>query len=79
MKFIAVVMSLCVSLASAGVVIIPIKPEQVVPKASEDCYFGVVTPMGCGYVVPFLSIMGVFFGSFADFVCVCVDLSGTTR
>ncbi|KAK4660193.1 Secreted virulence factor mc69 [Podospora pseudocomata] len=48
MKFIAVVMSLCVSLASAGVVIIPIKPEQVVPKASEDCYFGVVTPMGCG-------------------------------
>ncbi|KAK0718897.1 hypothetical protein B0T21DRAFT_414921 [Apiosordaria backusii] len=48
MKFIAVVMSLCVSIASAGVVIIPIKQDQVVPKASEDCFFGVVTPMGCG-------------------------------
>ncbi|KAK3695489.1 hypothetical protein B0T22DRAFT_478149 [Podospora appendiculata] len=44
----AAVLSLCVSLVSAGVVITPIKPEQVVPKNADDCFFGVVTPQGCG-------------------------------
>ena len=47
----AAVLSLCISLVGAGVVITPIKPEQVVPKASDDCFFGVTTPQGCGYVV----------------------------
>lgn len=42
------VLSLCASLASAGVVTIPIKQEQVVDKTDGDCFFGVVTPMGCG-------------------------------
>ncbi|KAK4192554.1 hypothetical protein QBC35DRAFT_227101 [Podospora australis] len=46
--FTAAALSLCVSLVGAGVVTIPIKPEQVVPKNSEDCFFGVITPMGCG-------------------------------
>ncbi|KAK1780536.1 hypothetical protein QBC45DRAFT_103926 [Copromyces sp. CBS 386.78] len=41
-------LSLCASLVSAGVVITPIKPEQVVPKNADDCYFGVTTPQGCG-------------------------------
>lgn len=44
----AAALSLCVSLASAGVVTIPIKPDQVVPKNAGDCAFGVVTPLGCG-------------------------------
>ncbi|KAL2258311.1 hypothetical protein VTK26DRAFT_8407 [Humicola hyalothermophila] len=42
-----VVFSLCVSLASAGLVTIPVKPEHVVPKDSGDCFFGVTTPQGC--------------------------------
>lgn len=41
------VLSLCVSLASAGLVTIPVRPEQVVPKDSNDCFFGVTTPQGC--------------------------------
>ena len=50
MKFAAattIVFSLCVSLASAGIVSIPVRPEQVVPKDSGDCFFGVTTPQGC--------------------------------
>lgn len=35
------------SLASAGVVITPVFADQVVQKASNDCAFGVVTPIGC--------------------------------
>lgn len=50
MKFAALLLSLCASLAAAGVVITPIKPEQVVQKSSDDCFFGVTTPQGCGYV-----------------------------
>ncbi|KAK4240140.1 hypothetical protein C8A03DRAFT_31795 [Achaetomium macrosporum] len=46
--FAAAVLSLCVSLASAGVVITPIKADQVVPKNDGDCFFGVTTPQGCG-------------------------------
>jgi hypothetical protein len=44
----AAVLSLCVSLVSAGVVTIPIKQDQVVEKSDGDCFFGVVTPQGCG-------------------------------
>jgi hypothetical protein len=51
MKLAALLVSLCVSLASAGVVTVPIKPDQVVPKTSDDCFFGVTTPSGCGYVL----------------------------
>ncbi|RKU43232.1 hypothetical protein DL546_002585 [Coniochaeta pulveracea] len=48
MKFLVTILSLCASLAAAGVVITPIRPEQVVPKDAGDCWGGVVTPMGCG-------------------------------
>ncbi|KAK1764094.1 hypothetical protein QBC33DRAFT_562150 [Phialemonium atrogriseum] len=44
----AAALSLCVSLVSAGVVTIPIRADQVVEKSADDCFFGVVTPMGCG-------------------------------
>jgi hypothetical protein len=50
MKFFLTLLSLCASLAAAGVVITPIRPDQVVPKDAGDCWGGVVTPMGCGYV-----------------------------
>ena len=36
------------SCAGAGIVITPIKDNQIVEKASGDCFFGVVTPQGCG-------------------------------
>ncbi|UNI24171.1 Secreted virulence factor mc69 [Purpureocillium takamizusanense] len=39
---------LAASLASAGIVITPIFSDQVVGKSSGDCFFGVVTPQGCG-------------------------------
>jgi len=42
--------TLFTSLAAAGVVITPIRPDQVIPKASDDCFFGVTTPQGCGCV-----------------------------
>lgn len=35
-------------LAAAGIVITPIQSDQVVDKTSGDCFFGVVTPQGCG-------------------------------
>lgn len=41
-------LSLFISLVRAGVVITPIKADQVVPKAADDCFFGVTTPLGCG-------------------------------
>ncbi len=44
----ALVSLCCASLASAGVVTIPIKADQVVPKSDGDCFFGVATPLGCG-------------------------------
>jgi hypothetical protein len=46
----AAVLAACVSMASAGVVITPIRADQVVPKSGGDCFFGVTTPQGCGYV-----------------------------
>ncbi|KAJ4147845.1 hypothetical protein LMH87_002347 [Akanthomyces muscarius] len=36
------------SLASAGIVITPISDNMLVPKTPGDCFFGVVTPQGCG-------------------------------
>ncbi len=44
----ASVLALCLSLVRAGVVITPIRADQVVEKASDDCFFGVTTPQGCG-------------------------------
>ncbi|KAK5660679.1 hypothetical protein OQA88_12043 [Cercophora sp. LCS_1] len=49
MKFTTLAVTLFVSLASAGVVITPIRQNQVVTKNSDDCFFGVTTPQGCGY------------------------------
>lgn len=49
--FAAATLSLCLSLVSAGVVRTPIRPDQVVPKTGDDCFFGVTTPQGCGYVL----------------------------
>ncbi|KAF4773789.1 hypothetical protein HER10_EVM0004596 [Colletotrichum scovillei] len=46
----AILTTLCASLATAGVVITPVRQNQVVPaaqKVSGDCFFGVVTPQGC--------------------------------
>lgn len=48
MKFAAALVALCASLASAGVVITPIRADQVVAPSTDDCFFGVSTPMGCG-------------------------------
>ena len=50
MKLLTLVALSLASLASAGVVITPIRPDQVIEKASDDCYFGVTTPQGCGCV-----------------------------
>ncbi len=51
MKLIAaVVAAVCVSLASAGVVITPVFQNQVVPKTDGDCFYGETTPQGCAYV-----------------------------
>jgi hypothetical protein len=36
-------------LVSAGIVITKIGQDQIVDKVSGDCFFGVVTPQGCGY------------------------------
>ncbi|KAI0098005.1 hypothetical protein GGR51DRAFT_566042 [Nemania sp. FL0031] len=50
MKATTFLVALCASLVSAGVVITPISKDQVVPKVEGDCFFGVSTPTGCGYV-----------------------------
>jgi hypothetical protein len=50
MNFSILMLSLCASFAAAGVVITPIKPDQVVAKGAGDCWGGVTTPSGCGYV-----------------------------
>ena len=49
----ATILSLCTSLASAGLVIIPVKPDQVIPKDNGDCFLGVNTPMGCAPYVSY--------------------------
>ncbi|EFX05010.1 hypothetical protein CMQ_5272 [Grosmannia clavigera kw1407] len=42
------IVAVVVSTVLAGVVITPIFADQVVEKASNDCFFGVTTPSGCG-------------------------------
>jgi hypothetical protein len=42
-----VVVAWAAALASAGVVIIPVESNQVVAANNGDCFFGVVTPLGC--------------------------------
>ncbi|CAJ2507440.1 Uu.00g086260.m01.CDS01 [Anthostomella pinea] len=44
--FAATLSTLFTSLASAGVVITTITPDQVVAKSGGDCFFGVATPSG---------------------------------
>ncbi|KFH46585.1 hypothetical protein ACRE_026100 [Hapsidospora chrysogenum ATCC 11550] len=44
-------LSTVAALASAGLVIAPIEQDQVVEKMSGDCFFGVVTPQGCGCAI----------------------------
>ncbi|KAJ6443962.1 hypothetical protein O9K51_02355 [Purpureocillium lavendulum] len=51
-----VVVATAASLASAGIVITPIFSDQVVDKSSGDCFFGVVTPQGCGCVALYPSL-----------------------
>jgi hypothetical protein len=36
------------AMVHAGVVVTPIRSNQVVAKVDGDCAFGVVTPNGCG-------------------------------
>ncbi|KUI58986.1 hypothetical protein VP1G_11053 [Cytospora mali] len=47
MKVTTLLVALCASLASAGVVITPVFADQVVPKKGDDCALGVTTPSGC--------------------------------
>lgn len=48
MKAVTILVALCASLASAGVVITPVFDNQVVAKdGNGDCALGVVTPTGC--------------------------------
>lgn len=44
----AIMLCAAASIVSAGIVITPIQDDQVVGKTSGDCFFGVVTPQGCG-------------------------------
>lgn len=46
-----VILAACAAMANAGLILIPITPSQIVEKINGDCFFGVVTPEGCGYVV----------------------------
>ncbi|KAI1077001.1 hypothetical protein F5B20DRAFT_583741 [Whalleya microplaca] len=46
--FATTLLALGASLASAGVVITPIFANQIVPKGSNDCFYGEITPFGCG-------------------------------
>ncbi|GAW15466.1 hypothetical protein ANO14919_048770 [Xylariales sp. No.14919] len=48
MKAASLLVALCASLASAGVVRTPIFQNQVVDRVEGDCFFGVATPSGCG-------------------------------
>lgn len=44
---VAAIVAWAAALASAGVVIIPVEANQVVTGSGGDCFFGVVTPLGC--------------------------------
>lgn len=47
MNYSTLLIALCASLASAGVVITPVFADQVVPTKGDDCALGVTTPSGC--------------------------------
>ncbi|KAH6605606.1 hypothetical protein Trco_004759 [Trichoderma cornu-damae] len=44
--------SAAVSFSAASIVITPIFEDQVVQRQAGDCFFGVVTPQGCGFSMP---------------------------
>lgn len=44
----SLLLALCASLASAGIVVTPIRANQIVPNMAGDCFFGKTTPSGCG-------------------------------
>ncbi|EFY93067.1 hypothetical protein MAC_00850 [Metarhizium acridum CQMa 102] len=44
----ALVLGVAASIVSAGIVITPIRDDQIVPRMGGDCFFGQVTPQGCG-------------------------------
>lgn len=46
-------LSTALSLVAADIVITPIFEDQIVQKQPGDCFFGVVTPQGCGYALFF--------------------------
>lgn len=48
--FIFALLSTAISFVAADIVITPIFEDQVVQRQAGDCFFGVVTPQGCGYV-----------------------------
>jgi hypothetical protein len=52
MKVFAVALALvgALPLIQAGILIVPVVREMVVEARDGDCFFGVTTPQGCGYV-----------------------------
>lgn len=59
--FSTLLLALTGQLASAGVVITKISQDQIVDREAGDCFFGVVTPQGCGYVFSVLLLIFLFF------------------
>lgn len=51
--FFFTLLSTALSLVAADIVITPIFEDQIVQKQAGDCFFGVVTPQGCGYAFLF--------------------------
>ncbi|KAL7812860.1 hypothetical protein V8C44DRAFT_328206 [Trichoderma aethiopicum] len=49
--FFFALLSTALSLVAADIVITPIFEDQIVQKQAGDCFFGVVTPQGCGYAL----------------------------
>ncbi|KAI1362637.1 hypothetical protein F5Y08DRAFT_341475 [Xylaria arbuscula] len=47
MKTSMLLVALCASLASAGIVRTPVFQDQVVDRVEGDCFYGVATPNGC--------------------------------
>lgn len=51
----AVLLAAVLSTCSADVVVTPITEDQIVQKVPGDCFFGEVTPQGCGLVLHHVS------------------------
>ncbi|QYS95599.1 hypothetical protein H0G86_002880 [Trichoderma simmonsii] len=47
-SFVFALLSTAISFVAADIVITPIFEDQVVQRQAGDCFFGVVTPQGCG-------------------------------